>query len=402
MMRLTFFLIVGVSPCASAAKCCWSKWGGASDCASYPSDGGGVGRCNTDTKQKCASDTDCAAPGPTPISPAPTPAPAPPTPTPPTPTPPTPAPPSPPPAPLLAKIDIIGYYGNSGDAPKQIPKFSEVDENYNVIILTFASIKPSGEFELVIQGPYASDFEALAKDLKAWKATPDKWARKRLALVSIGGQNARYTELPPADKIEAGLNTFMEKFGLDGFDIDLEGVSLDVVGNLLPVVKSLTSKNMVVTAAPEASVSPLGAYQDILKELTWVHPQFYNNPPTAVAAPWLPPTTDWPTPWTVKSWQAENKNGEGYWAAVLKAIGGHTSLEQSQLGMCFPATIQAASTYNDWDVDKLAKQVAQSGVTHVATWALAYDHAQNWQAAQALGKLNGSPAGSRQLADVHV
>jgi len=273
-----------------------------------------------------------------------------------------------------------------------IPKFSDVHENYNVIILTFASISGSGEFGLDIQGPYEKDFDALAEDLKAWKATPDKWGRKRSALVSIGGQNGHWPSGVSSAALEAGLDKFMEQFGLDGLDIDLEGGSVGAAGTLAAVVQSLTSKGKIVTAAPEAAQGPLEGYKDMLKYLTWVHPQFYNNPPNAVTTPWTPTdTTKWPTPWSVSSWQAEDSQGRGeaFWAAVLKQIGEQTGLKPAQLGMLFPASPKAAGAQSNWDVEKLAQQVAKAGVTHVGNWALAYDREEGWKAAIALGKLNG-------------
>lgn len=276
-----------------------------------------------------------------------------------------------------------------------IPKFSDVHENYNVIILTFASISSEGAFSLDIQGPYEKDMDRLAADLKAWKAVKDKWGRARLALVSIGGQNGHWPSGVSPDKLEAGLNTFMEKFGLDGLDIDLEGGSVSAASSLVSVVQSLTSRGKIVTAAPEAAQGPLDGYKNLLKYLTWVHPQFYNNPPNAVTTPWTPTDTKkWPQPWSEASWQAEDSagQGEGYWAAVLKTIGQQTGLKQSQLGMLFPASRKAAGAENNWDVEKLAKEVAEAGVSHVGNWALAYDREEGWKAAIALGKLNGPPS----------
>lgn len=274
-----------------------------------------------------------------------------------------------------------------------IPKFADVHENYNVIILTFASISGSGEFSLDIQGPYEKDMDALAADLKAWKAIPDKWGRTRMALVSIGGQNGNWPSGVSTAQLEAGLDKFMDQFGLDGLDIDLEGGSVSAAATLVSVIQSLTSKGKIVTAAPEAAQSPLTAYKDMLKYLTWVHPQFYNNPPNAVTTPWTPTdTSKWPTPWSVSSWQADDPAGdEGYWGAVLKQIGVEAGLKQGQLGMLYPASTKAAGAQNNWDVEKLAQQVQEAGVTHVGNWALAYDREEGWKGAIALGKLNGDP-----------
>jgi len=263
-----------------------------------------------------------------------------------------------------------------------------------VIILTFASISSAGVFGLDIQGPYENDLDALAADLATWKGIVDKWGRRRLVLISIGGQNGHWPSGVSASAIEAGLDTFMERFHLDGLDIDLEGGSVGSASSLVPVIQSLTSRGKVVTAAPEAAQGPLGGYKDMLKYLTWVHPQFYNNPPNAVAAPWIPTDTDkWPRPWGVGSWQDEDSlgQGDGYWAAVLSVIGQQTGLEQHQLGMLYPASTKAAGAQNNWDVEKLVSQGAKAGVTHFGNWALAYDREEGWKWAIGLGKLNGAP-----------
>ena len=52
-----------------------------------------------------------------------------------------------------ATIDIIGYYGNSGNALSSIPTLDQVHPGYNVLILTFASVDSTGEITLEIQGP---------------------------------------------------------------------------------------------------------------------------------------------------------------------------------------------------------------------------------------------------------
>ena len=108
-----------------------------------------------------------------------------------------------------------------------------------------------------------------------------------------------------AEVVEAGLASFMSEYGLDGLDIDLEGQAVAAATSLIPVIKSLVSSGMLVTAAPEvarnvavmlllaycvvqAAQGPLEAYKGMLQYLTWVHPQFYNNGPNAVTTPYLP------------------------------------------------------------------------------------------------------------------
>lgn len=268
-----------------------------------------------------------------------------------------------------------------------IPTISEIDSNYNVIILTFASIDQTGSVTLDLKGPYVKNLHALAADIKKWKSVADKWGRKKLALVSVGGQDGGWPAGVSASTVQAGLESFMSDFNLDGLDIDLEGGAVQATASLIPVVKGLTSKGKIVTAAPEASQSPLEAYKHLLSHLTWVHPQFYNNGPNGVTNPYVPDAKLWPTPWTVTDWQAES-GGKSFWAGVLGAIATEAGLTESQQGMLVPATPLAAGSYNHWDVDKLAEQVKTAGVQHVGTWAIAYDKTQDWKLAKALGSLN--------------
>lgn len=378
MMRSA--IIAGCAASTSAIECCYSKY--VAGCEGYP-DGQIGGLCNKDYSTTCILDGDCGSPPP----PAPTPTPAP-TPAPkPTPTPePTPTP-SPHPTPSPDGFDLIAYYGNSGNAVDQIPKISEIHENYNVIIITFANIESSGVFSIDIQGPYKDDLDTLGEDLKAWKEAADKWGRQRIILLSIGGQNGRWPSDISTEAVEAGLATVTKQLHLDGLDIDIEN-NLGSVKSLIPVVESLTSKGKIVTAAPQACSGPMDAYTTVLKHLSWVQPQFYCAPPSCVTSPWAPGMSDkWPKPWSLQSWQDEDSKGEGqaWWAAVLEATGEHAGLESSQLGMLFPTTGAAV-----WDCNKLAKQIRAAGVKHVGHWALAYDRQQGWKCTKAMTELIGA------------
>ena len=285
-------------------------------------------------------------------------------------------------------LDIIGYYGNSGNAVSSIPVLSEIDANYNVLILTFLDVNTNGTFEdLDIQGPYAGSKDQLKQDIKTWKGGKDPYGRKRIVLASIGGQNGRWPAGVTPDALETGALAFLQEYNLDGLDLDLEGPLVQQSSTLVPVVKSLISNGYVVTAAPEAAQSSLVPYEAIVPLLTWVHPQFYNNGPNAVTTPFVPNATLWPTPWTVSDWQAESQ-GKSFWSGVLSAIGAVNKLTSTQLGMLIPATPKAASQYNNWDIAKLVDQVRASGISHVGTWAIAYDNENQWDFSKSMGKLN--------------
>jgi chitinase len=125
---------------------------------------------------------------------------------------------------------VIGYYGNAGLAVSSIPTLDQVDGNYNVIILTFASIALNGTFSLdgQIQGPYAGYLDVLKRDIAAWKKGTDKYGRRRCVLVSIGGQNGRWPAGVASATLLAGAKAFFAEYGIDGLDLDLEGVYMYV------------------------------------------------------------------------------------------------------------------------------------------------------------------------------
>lgn len=291
------------------------------------------------------------------------------------------------PAFAVASMNIIGYYGNSGNAVSEIPIFRDIHPNYNIVIITFASIDSTGKVTLDIQGPYEHDLPGMKTDIASWKQHTDPFSRPRKVLVSIGGQNGQWPAGLSAEVVEAGLASFMSEYGLDGLDIDLEGQAVAAATSLIPVIKSLVSSGMLVTAAPEAAQGPLEAYKGMLQYLTWVHPQFYNNGPNAVTTPYLPSADLWPTPWTVSDWQ-NTKNNTAFWAGVLDAIGVAAGLHPEQLGMLIPSTPSAASSYNHWDIQALAQQVTWANIKHVGNWALAYDRKNGYEFATTMGKLN--------------
>ena len=180
----------------------------------------------------------------------------------------------------IGAIDVIGYYGNSGNAVPAIPKLGDIHGGYNVLIITFASPDAEGGFHLDIQGPYANDRAALAADIARWKAGKDEHGRTRSVLVSVGGQNGGWPDGLPVEKLWAGLEALMRELGLDGLDVDLEGAAVEAAASLAEVARRLVAAGKLCTAAPEAAQSSLSAYLELLPLLSWVHPQFYKCVPS--------------------------------------------------------------------------------------------------------------------------
>ncbi len=146
-----------------------------------------------------------------------------------------------------------------------------------------------------------------------------KQAAGKKVLISIGGQNGQVqlTTTAARDKFVASVSAIIDKYGLDGLDIDFEGHSLSlnkgdtdfrnpttpVVVNLISALKTLKAKygaNFVLTMAPETFFVQLGyqfygagangtadpragAYLPVIyalrDDLTLLHVQDYNSGP---------------------------------------------------------------------------------------------------------------------------
>lgn len=294
-------------------------------------------------------------------------------------------------------LNVIGYYGNSGGQAcvngACIPSLTSVPEEYNVIVFNFLNFKEDGSLVFDAQGPHSH--QDLPNVIQNWKNVADPWGRDRHVLVSIGGQNGLWPNGVTAAQIEANLFEFMEHYGFDGLDVDLEGSALSGASTVAQVLDSLADKGYILAAAPEAAQGPLNAYKDVLPRLTYVHPQFYNNGPNAVAAPFLPNDLVWPYSFPNK-WE-EPMTGQGnyatqpWWLTVLKEIGDSAQLSHSQLGMLVPATEFAAGNNNIWDYSLLAQDLKKHGINHVGTWAIGHDNTAQYQFAKAMRSVLGEP-----------
>ena len=119
-------------------------------------------------------------------------------------------------------------------------------------------------------------------------------------------------------------------------------------------------------AAPVPTWAVMGSHLPIVKHLSWIHPQFYNNKPNSVDGPRLPPPDPRPTPWTVRNWQAKSQ-GRSFWAGIGDLTMNTAELPTEARGMLIPVTCDAASVYNTWNITLSKKQVINSKVFNVGT-----------------------------------
>lgn len=292
------------------------------------------------------------------------------------------------------KLDIIGFYGNSGSSPVPAPVLDDIPCYYNVIIITFLHF--NGQ-DLVLQmgRPYGSNTEDLKADILAWKAKPDPYGRRKRVMVSLGGAGATWPDDISSAQIESQLKAFLEEYSLDGLDIDLEGSALVGTSDLVPVLVTLKEKGYDITASPLVASSSLAPYDEILASaVTYYHPQFYNSPPFLVFSPYNPPTVNGLFHFPPLGWQDPTPSsfvgsGKSWWVNVLDAINSHANLDDSKRGLLVPASKLAATLYNNWDFVKLASSIVDANVTHVGTWAIAYDKSVDYAFSKAMASTMG-------------
>jgi chitinase len=226
----------------------------------------------------------CEPGGTTPTTPPPTPTPTatskPPTTPPPTTTPPPSTPPpttTPPPATGLPKHALIGYMHTTFANGSGYVKMADIPNEWDIINLSFGEATSATSGDIRFKLCPASECPGVESEAEFIAAIKAKRAAGKKVLLSIGGANGtvQLTTTAARDKFVSSVSAIIDKFGLDGIDIDFEGHSLSlntgdtdfknpttpVITNLIAAVKSLKAKygtNFVLTMAPETFFVQLG------------------------------------------------------------------------------------------------------------------------------------------------
>ncbi|WP_148716953.1 chitinase [Chitinolyticbacter meiyuanensis] len=245
----------------------------------------------------CGSGTP-ATPTPKPATPTPTPVVSTPTPVTPTVTPspvtPTPVTPTPiPGADGLPKHALIGYWHNFTNPSGPTIRIRDVSDDWDVIMLSFGEDGGNGAVTFTLDPNGGTEAEFIA-DIAA------KRAKGKKVVLSLGGQEGRMT-LNTRENVTNFVNSLhgiINKYGLDGIDLDLEsgaGVVLGtpIINNLITAMKELKAKvgpTFYLSMAPEhpyvqggyvAYSGIWGAYLPIIDglrdDLNMIHVQYYNN-----------------------------------------------------------------------------------------------------------------------------
>jgi chitinase len=184
---------------------------------------------------------------------------------------------TPPPAGSLPKHVLVGYLHSSFANGSGYIRMNDVPAEWDIINLAFAepTSVTSGQLQYKLC-PVAEcpNVESEAEFIAGIKA---KQAAGKKVLISIGGQNGQVQLATTAarDAFVSSVSAIIDKYGLNGLDIDFEGHSLSlnagdrdfknpttpVVVNLISALKSLKAKygaNFVLTMAPETFFVQLG------------------------------------------------------------------------------------------------------------------------------------------------
>ncbi|MFC0629004.1 chitinase [Kribbella deserti] len=325
----------------------------------------------------------------------------------------------------LPKHALIGYLHASFANGSGYVRMADVPAAWNIINLSF------GEPTSVTSGdirfnrcPIAEcpNVESEAEFIAAIRA---KQAAGRKVLISIGGQNGQVqlTTTAARDAFVSSVGAIIDRYGLNGLDIDFEGHSLyfnagdtdfrnpttPVIVNLISALRTLKAKygaNFVLTMAPETFFVQVGhkfyggagggdnrtgSYLPVIHALrdalTVLHVQDYNSGPVMGL-----------------DGQYHNIGNADFHIAMTDmmkagftvANTGHTfpGLRQDQLAFGLPAAVSAGNGYTapaavHQALDCLVKGTNCGGYTlrggaspsfrGLMTWSINWDRYYNWE-----------------------
>ncbi|MFI5835946.1 chitinase [Micromonospora sp. NPDC051300] len=202
---------------------------------------------------------------------------APPTTAPPTTAPPTTPPPTSPPNTGLPKHALIGYLHTSFANGAGYLRMADVPADWDVINLAFGEPTSVTSGDIRFQLCPVTECPTVETEAQFTAAIRAKQQQGKKVLLSIGGQNGQVqlTTTAARDTFVRSVSAIIDRYGLDGLDIDFEGHSLyldtgdtdfrnpttPVVVNLISAIRTLKQRygaGFVLTMAPETFFVQLG------------------------------------------------------------------------------------------------------------------------------------------------
>jgi chitinase len=217
----------------------------------------------------------------------------------------------------LPKHALVGYLHASFANGSGYVRMADVPAAWDIIDLAFGEPTSVTSGDIRFTRCPVADCPNVESDADFIAAIKAKQAQGKKVLISIGGQNGQVqlTTTAARDKFVSSVSTIIDKYGLNGLDIDFEGHSLSlnpgdtdfrnpttpVIVNLISALKTLKAKygtGFVLTMAPEtffvqvgyqfyggsgAGDARTGAYLPVIHalrdSLTVLHVQDYNSGP---------------------------------------------------------------------------------------------------------------------------
>ncbi|MEV6644992.1 glycoside hydrolase family 18 protein [Amycolatopsis sp. NPDC051371] len=217
----------------------------------------------------------------------------------------------------LPKHSLIGYLHSSFANGSGYVRMADVPAAWDIIDLAFGEPTSVTSGDIRFTRCPAAECPNVESDADFTAAIKAKQAQGKKVLISIGGQNGQVqlTTTAARDKFVSSVSAIIDKYGLNGLDVDFEGHSLSlnpgdtdfrnpttpVIVNLISALKSLKAKygsGFVLTMAPEtffvqvgyqfyggsgAGDARTGAYLPVIHalrdSLTVLHVQDYNSGP---------------------------------------------------------------------------------------------------------------------------
>ncbi len=203
---------------------------------------------------------------------------APPTTAPPTSAPPTSQPPtSPPPNAGLPKHALIGYLHASFANGSGYLRMADVPTDWDIINLAFGEPTSVTSGDIRFRLCPATECPGVESEAEFIAAIRAKQQQGKKVLISIGGQNGQVqlTTTAARDAFVSSVSAIIDRYGLNGLDIDFEGHSLSlntgdtdfrnpttpVIVNLISALRTLKQRygaGFVLTMAPETFFVQLG------------------------------------------------------------------------------------------------------------------------------------------------
>ncbi|KOG88504.1 chitinase, partial [Streptomyces varsoviensis] len=219
----------------------------------------------------------------------------------------------------LPEHALVGYLHASFANGSGYVRMADVPDSWDVIDLAFGEPTSTTSGDIRFDRCPKSECPNVESEDEFKAAIKAKQAAGKKVLISIGGQNGqvRLTTTAARDAFVRSVGAIIDRYGLDGLDIDFEGHSLSlntgdtdfknpktpVIVNLISAVKTLKAKygaGFTLTMAPETFFVQLGyqyygsgkwggqdpragAYLPVIHalrdDLTLLHVQDYNSGP---------------------------------------------------------------------------------------------------------------------------